>query len=589
MQALGSPFPTPKYARFLNVFVHADEPRRGRRPRWLHYRGFRVHVWLGDPEDGLGYLRALWRVAGLVNVLMLLPAGDGGVLVYSVYPYGVPGQREGPCNSDAPVLVDEWVPDASGGGGGGAFRHGRDLFPRDKLRDLRGCNLTVHVNTDYPFMMLETDPSTGQEVLEGSLKDVFRVMRQRLNFHAVLHTAENATATCESRLGDSLRHAHLAFTMSIRSVTDGPVWYDDSPMVVCLVWCVPIKSVSALSLKDYLSSGTWSVIGLSFVATGLAMALLHRPGLDRLGGLWGAWALLCGPLLQQPVAFNRRRGGTQVRTLALRAVVAHWGLAAVVLVAVVGGSAKSASMTSRSQPLMHSVRELLRSSLALQGSVGVVDMLRRAMDGADGEGDDAEQLMERLRVCDTHLNEALRRVAIDHDAAVLTVDLRCADYNRRNPSAGLHVFRDQCLRPSTLHLFTAPRWSPYVERVSEVSVRLYEAGLVQRALQTPHLSLQPCATCATTVRWSALHIEAVAPPLCILYAGLLVALVVLAAEVAWAKGLAKGSHRQQQLAARQTTLARKYSVHKDEVHEACQPLVAEQLSEQEITRKPETC
>lgn len=122
--------------------------------------------------------------------------------------------------------------------------------------------------------------------------------------------------------------------------------------MVCLVWCVPIKSVSALSLQEYLSPGTWSVIALSFVATGLAMALLHRPGMDSLGGLWGACVLLCGPLLQQPVVFNRPgAGGTQVRTLALRAVVAHWGLAALVLVAVLESSAKSASITSRSQVL----------------------------------------------------------------------------------------------------------------------------------------------------------------------------------------------------------------------------------------------
>lgn len=63
-----------------------------------------------------------------------------------------------------------------------------------------------------------------QTVLEGKLKDVFLVMRQHLNFRAVLRTAENTTLSCESRLAQQLRHAHLGFTMSVRSSGDGPVW-----------------------------------------------------------------------------------------------------------------------------------------------------------------------------------------------------------------------------------------------------------------------------------------------------------------------------------------------------------------------------
>lgn len=224
------------------------------------------------------------------------------------------------------------------------------------------------------------------------------------------------------------------------------------------------------------------------------------------------------------------------------------------------------------QPLLQTVAELARSTLMLQGSAGVVDLLRRSSeDEMRAETSDDEvalyhHLVSRLRVCDTHLNDALHRVSKHLDAAVLTIGIRCRDYNRRNPSSRLFIFRNYCLRPSTLHLFTAREGSPYLPRVSEVGVRLHEAGLVQRALQLSRArgsgSTGPAGR-STTVQFATLGVEAVTPPLCILCGGLLVAIATLAAEVVWARG-GHGQHKLKR-AAHLSIMARKYSVHKDEV------------------------
>lgn len=259
-------------------------------------------------------------------------------------------------------------------------------------------------------------------------------------------------------------------------------------------------------------------------AAGAAAPRRPRAGLRR--GLAG--------VRPAPAAVRRPPSGPRLRSTAIRTFLVHWGVFAVVLVAVFEATVKSGSVQLRRQPQLVNIRDLARSHLALLGSYSVVDFLRRSA-GKDPDPVHS-QLARRIRTCDGDLHNSLTRVAERRDAAVLTFDFRCKNYNLAAGEARLHILRSQCLRSSQLNLFSGRHWSPHMDRVSAISRRLVEAGLIQRALAAP--AHRPRLHSDTPV-FMKVRPSHVALHLIVLSLGMVIASLVFAAELTFTRVLAR--------------------------------------------------
>ncbi|KAG8322086.1 uncharacterized protein LOC124368537 [Homalodisca vitripennis] len=415
----------------------------------------------------------------MIYDILLLPSEDR-INIFTSFPYS-----DNHCGeAGPPTKIDSYVH--------GKFSKRVNLFHTKKYWNMHGCTLTCLGNRQPPDAILAKSKN-GEIVFQRLAKELMNILSEKLNFSPKIVLPLNNNSSLERSwffYNDTIDHIieylgneQVDFAMGVFSrlafTNDSAITFGKETRFECYTWAVPIRAGKKRSVimnyLDEFSLSFWMLFLISFnVAVFIIISITTI--LDQniaLQSPLNAFQYTFATILNQPFP-------VKPKPWSLRIFIAHWLVYILVITTAYQASLWSFMTIPWQVHNIHSLQDLLDSSLEIGGAQQMHNILK----AIQSNNENVKEMIKKFTVLPTsEFNDIIQRIESKRDFAVFGEKRHLSSYSKNiDKIFDKHrvYFVEGCLMQSLATPLLFPSGSPLYEPINTMLIRLIQNGLVQK-------------------------------------------------------------------------------------------------------------
>ncbi|XP_046667029.1 uncharacterized protein LOC124358776 [Homalodisca vitripennis] len=415
----------------------------------------------------------------MIYDIFLIPE-KGKINIYTSFPYS----RNHCARTGPPTKINSFI--------GGKFSKRTDLFQTGKYWNMYGCTLTCLANRQPPEAVLAFDKSGGI-VFQKLTKELMDILVEKLNFKPKIVLTASHNSSLErswffyndtiDQITEYLANQRVDFAMGVFSrfafSNFSAIIFGKETRFECYTWAVPIRAGRKRSVImnyiDEFSPSFWMLF-IFCVICAVFFIVCNTTILGEntfLQSPLNAFQYILATILNQPFP-------VKPKSWSLRIFIAHWLVCVLVITTAYQASLWSFMTIPWRVHNIHSLQDLLDSSLEIGGAQQMHNILKAIR----SNNENIKKMIQKFKVLPaSDFKDIINRIEKQRNFAVFGEKRHLSSYSKdidKIFDKDRVYFVDGCLMQSLATPLLFPRGSPLYEPINTMLIRLLQNGLVQK-------------------------------------------------------------------------------------------------------------